>query len=160
MHGTQTFTYINESSDDRVALDAIDGDRFVMSTKDVVEACRWFEAGLAGTQTETSVTAKQVGEVLLAGREKIKAEWDYLIDKVNSWIQLHVARIKQVTIEPHDNRYLMVVCTAPGVYDSALEEELTRFDMQMARDKYLNRIILDVAMTALPATAPLLPSSE
>ena len=91
-------------------METEDQDRFIVAVSEAIAACRFYDE-------------------LRTSRHEF---WDDLVPQLHKWLTDHAEKVTAGYLTPRESGLLfLVVCH--DVYDEALEEDLTRLDIDMAR---------------------------
>jgi hypothetical protein len=113
--------FIAEGKEANVSVSRLDGDRFVLSMQEAVDACGAFSK-----------------------RKELGRQFDDLLSRIAQWLHPRVARIESAHLAIRDGRLVLVVMQRAEPFDRQLCEELVEFDLELANDPGLDLIKLDV----------------
>ena len=108
-----------------------DNDKLVMSMEQAIEACRGYDP-------------EQRARIQLAVNE--------LFNLLGKWTSERGNVVKHAFLSIRDRTFLFLVVMAGEEYDSALEDDLTDLDLQIARNKTFSDLHLSVM--AIPRCGP------
>ena len=136
---------ISESDTRTVILETNFGDRFALSSAEVVQACKLYDR----EKTVPPVNWEELRETLA---KRLRRESRYLMAKVEEWIAKSGTRIKKISLHRDALSLTMIVTTPAGApYDPDLEDRLSEFDADIANDPEITAFRLDVMLLPAPA---------
>lgn len=106
-----------------------DQDRFMLPMQAAIDGCR-----------------------LMVEQDKVQRQFKVLLERLQEWARRHSADVLQVHLGFRDSRLLFLVERRSARFNRELEDELTELDIEIAREKQLDSISLQVL--AIPGPSP------
>ncbi len=128
----QRVTRLNWSQiDQRVVIEPQDEDRFVMTTEEVIEACKVYDKRKRGP---------------------FQVQFRNLLNHLGAWAFARRDKIAHTFLTLRESRLLFLIVTQGTAYDDDFESELTKLDLEIAHSEAFSEISLSVQ--SLPNCGP------